>query len=128
LVGSDLEGHREGVTCLALSPDGTKLVSGSADFSVRVWDWQKGTLLNQFGGHGNQVYSVCFTPDGRWVLSGGYDNKVRLWDVTTGQEVGPAYEGYTQHIRCVAVFQTPDGLKALCAGLGNSVQILRLLP
>jgi WD40 repeat protein len=93
---------------------------------VRVWDWQKGTLLNQFGGHGNQVYSVRFTPDGRWIVSGGYDNKVRLWDVTTGQEVCPAYEGYTQHIRCVAVFQAPGGCKALCAGLGNSIQILQL--
>jgi len=40
-----LKGHKETVTCLALSPSGNLLVSGSQDSTVRVWDLKSGKVL-----------------------------------------------------------------------------------
>jgi len=33
-----LKGHANGVTCVSFSPDGKKVVSGSLDFTVKVWN------------------------------------------------------------------------------------------
>jgi WD40 repeat protein len=35
---AELRGHTDYVHAVAWSPDGTRLVSGSGDFTVRVWD------------------------------------------------------------------------------------------
>ena len=38
-------GHESYVDSIAISSDGTKLVSGSLDKTVRLWDVQKGQLI-----------------------------------------------------------------------------------
>jgi len=40
-----LEGHTEGVTSVAFSPDGKQIVSGSDDRTVRRWDAATGQQL-----------------------------------------------------------------------------------
>lgn len=71
------------VNCVAFSPDGGQVVSGSWDKTVRVWDVRNGTELHRFEGHKEMVTSVGFSPDGRHVVSGSLDQTVRLWDIET---------------------------------------------
>ena len=49
---------------LAWSPDGTRLVGGSDDGQVYVWDGSDGTLLQRLTGHHGVVTSVVWSPDG----------------------------------------------------------------
>jgi len=63
-----LRGHSGKVTCL-LYPneenpryDVTHLVSGGADFTVRLWDVFSGTLLHTFNSHGGEVVKLIVTP------------------------------------------------------------------
>jgi predicted NACHT family NTPase len=60
-----LQGHNEAVSSVALSPDGSKIVSGSSDKTIRVWDASTGIeMLPPLQGHDDQIYSVAFSPDG----------------------------------------------------------------
>jgi WD40 repeat protein/serine/threonine protein kinase len=78
-------GHRHAVTCLALSLDGTRAVSGSKDRTVKVWDVPSGRCLNTLRGHDGSVWSVWLSDDGRHALSGSQDQTVKVWDLAAGR-------------------------------------------
>ena len=64
------------------SSDGMRIVSGSNDSSVQVWDMVTGVELKELKGHTNWVSSVAFSSDGTQIVSGSYDESVRVWDVS----------------------------------------------
>jgi WD40 repeat protein len=83
-----LEGHVNGFSAVAYSPDGRFIVTGSVDWTATVWDALTGKeLLPRLRGHRGQVMSVAITPDSRRILTGGFDNTTRVWDAATGQEL-----------------------------------------
>jgi WD40 repeat protein len=63
------------------SPDGTKLVSASADQTVRVWDVATGECVQTLQGHTDAVRSAGFSPDGTNLVSASSDTTVRMWRV-----------------------------------------------
>lgn len=60
-----------GVRTVALSPDGTLVVSGDFQGAVTLWSVASRRILRQFGGHAGGVNSVAFAPDGESVLTAG---------------------------------------------------------
>ena len=58
-----LNGHGSFVTTVAISKDGSKIVSGSWDNTIKIWDVPSGNLLKTFEGHTNHVNSLCLSPD-----------------------------------------------------------------
>ena len=71
------------MTCLALTPDGHRAVSGSEDETLRVWDLDSGKCLRELKGHTDIIRCVAVTPDGRRAVSGSDDKTVRVWDLPT---------------------------------------------
>lgn len=107
-----LKGHTGDVKSVAWSPDSARLVSGSNDNKVRVWDISNRNELFILEGHRGDVNSVAWSPDGKLLASGGDDNKVRVWDAVNGKEL---YEfvGHGGNINSVA--WSPDS-KLLASG------------
>jgi WD40 repeat protein len=74
-----LNGHWGWVGRLAISPDGRRILSGSADMTVRLWDAATGKELQRYDGHQAPVYDVAFSPDGLFAVSASWDKTVRIW-------------------------------------------------
>ena len=77
-------GHSNFVNCVVFSPDNLKIVSGSDDDTVIIWDANTGQKLNQLKGHSEWIKSVAFSPDNQKIVSGS-DNNIIIWDANTGQ-------------------------------------------
>jgi WD40 repeat protein/serine/threonine protein kinase len=74
-----IEAHRR--ECWAtFSPDGTRILSWSADRTVCLWDLD-GKKLQDFLGHEERVQSAAFSRNGQIVATGDWDGRVRLFDV-----------------------------------------------
>ncbi|CDF38048.1 WD40-repeat containing protein [Chondrus crispus] len=118
----NFRGHRSGVHCVAISGDGRRVVSGSEDKSVRVWDVGTGAQVGEaLVGHTGSVLSVAISGDGRRVVSGSDDKSVRVWDVETGAQVGEALVGHTGYVYSVAM--SGDGRRVVSGSDDKSVRL-----
>ena len=85
-----LEGHTSLVTALAFSSDGKRLVSGSQDKTVRIWDVRSAKELIRFETAGS-VCAVAISPDNRHVACSQFASvpsmTVRIWDAVKGDDL-----------------------------------------
>jgi guanine nucleotide-binding protein subunit beta-2-like 1 protein len=75
-----LHGHNHFVSSLALNSDSTKLVSGSWDKTIRLWDIPTSKSEKIFKGHTKDVLCIAFSHDERLIFSGGMDNTLKYWN------------------------------------------------
>jgi WD40 repeat protein len=80
-----LSGHTDKVNCITFSPDGTSLVSGSDDCTVKLWDVQTGGVAKTFSGHTERVWSISISADYTTIASGSADRTTCLWSIQTGE-------------------------------------------
>jgi WD40 repeat protein/class 3 adenylate cyclase len=78
--------HRDGVTALDFSPDGTVLATASYDNTCKLFDLRRHKFTT-LRGQLLAPFSVCFSPDGRRLAAGLAGGSIVLWDLETGREV-----------------------------------------
>lgn len=76
-----LSGHENFLTCIAQMHDG-RLVTGSGDKDLRIWNWHSGQCEQIVRGHTGAVRSLAVLRDGR-LASGADDNTVIIWHEPT---------------------------------------------
>jgi WD40 repeat protein len=78
-------GHTDWVRSVTFSSDGTLLVSGSDDETLKLWDIQTGGVIKTFHGHTHYVFSVSISFNHTTIASGAHDNTICLWDIQAGE-------------------------------------------
>jgi WD40 repeat protein len=94
----------QGLSTLAISPDGRLLASGSAfeDPAIRIWETATGRLLRQLDGHTAWVGKLAFTGDGRRLISAASDQSIRFWDTSKWTET-QVLRGHIDEVHAVAI-------------------------
>ena len=120
MLVQSLIGHTGSVHAVAVTHGGRYAVSGSDDYTLKVWDLHSGALKKTLEGHTDSVHAVAVTPDGRYAVSGFWDKTLKVWDLHSGA-LEKTLEGHTNFISSVAV--TPDGRYAVSGSWDNTLKV-----
>lgn len=97
-----------------------RIVSGSLDHTVQVWDALSGAHALTYKGHSGGVEVVAWSPDGKTIASGATDRKVQIWNAVTGKLL-LTYSGH--HDGVLTLAWSPDGKYIASAGKDATVQV-----
>jgi len=115
-----LEGHKDAVYSVALSPDGKTLASGGYDSKIILWDVDSGKPARTLEGHNGAILGLAFRPDGNVLASASGDRTVKLWDVKTGERLDTFGESLKE---LNTVLFSPDGQRVIAAGGDNRIRV-----
>ena len=86
------------VTCLQFDSD--KIVSGSDDHTIHIYETTTGRLRRKLEGHEGGVWALQYWND--VLVSGSTDRSVRVWDIETGR-CKQKFDGHTSTVRCLMI-------------------------
>ncbi|KAK2606149.1 WD domain protein [Conoideocrella luteorostrata] len=116
-----LRGHHNYIHCLAFSPKGNILASGSYDEAVFLWDVRAGRLMRSLPAHSDPVAGVDFCRDGTLVVSCSTDGLIRVWDTSTGQCLRTLVHEDNPAVTNVCF--SPNGRFVLAFNLDNCIRL-----
>jgi WD40 repeat protein len=113
---------------VVLSTDNRWTLSGSGDYTLRLWEITTGRCKRIFEGHTDFVTSVALSADGRWALSGSgefknIDKTLRLWELASGRCVR-ILKGHASGVESVAL--SANGRWVLSGSDDTTVQVWEL--
>jgi WD40 repeat protein/serine/threonine protein kinase len=105
------------VDAIAISPDGSKFVTGGWDGRAVIWDRSTGKEMFSLAHNGEAVTAVDWSPNGEWIATGSNDRKngyVQLWNSKTGERVERSFgaldgSGESHVGPVLSVSFSPDG-------------------
>ncbi|WP_160290071.1 WD40 repeat domain-containing protein, partial [Aphanizomenon flos-aquae] len=115
--------HSSSVYAVAVTADGKRVISGSHDNTVKVWNSETGEEQLTFSGHSREVKAVAVTADGKRLISGSSDNTVKVWNLETGEEQF-TLTGHSDSVNTVAV--TADGKRVISGSWDDTVKVWNL--
>ncbi|KAK9451542.1 WD40-repeat-containing domain protein [Limtongia smithiae] len=77
------QGHYDSINCATYSPDGSKVITGSDDGKIKVWDVASGFAVVTFTEHISAVTALEFSKRGAnsVLFSASLDGSIRAWDL-----------------------------------------------
>lgn len=77
-----LTGHTSCIISLKYLNDGATFASGSADYSIKIWDFERGENVKNFTGHMSDILCLDCTSTGATLISGSADRTIKVWSLT----------------------------------------------
>ncbi len=112
-----LQGHQSWVNCLAFAQG--KLISGSEDNTIKIWNLETGACTHTLQGHQDTVRSLAFA-QGK-LISGSDDNTIKIWNLETGA-CTHTFQGHQDTVRSLAFAQG----KLISGSDDNTIKIWNL--
>lgn len=108
--------------CLATSPHGGCVATGSFDGTIIVWNAERSTALREWFAHRCGVRALAMSPDSRRLVSvGGKDRTPTVWDISNGVHKAATLDGHT---RAVIIFAwSPDGALIASVAMDGTVRV-----
>jgi WD40 repeat protein len=108
---------------VAFDRSGARVVSGSWDKTVRVWDAASGAELARLDGHTDAVTSVAFDRSGARVVSASLDRTVRVWGAASGECLKVIHTLDSDYIQAI-MEEDPDSFpwRALSRDLETAIE------
>lgn len=115
-----LNGHTSLVNAVAISPDGSTIVTGSSDATARLWRLATGAAIAVLEGHDDAISSAAFSADSSRIVTASSDKSVRVWDAVRGVELARL----TGHDGAVLTASfSPDGSRIVTASSDKTVRL-----
>ena len=111
------ERHLSGIHAVAATADGSAVVTGSADKTIRVWDTAQWKAVRTLASPGGEVHCLALSPDGARVAAGSKDGTIRELSLATGQLLH-TLSGHRGYVHAVAWLE-PGGRLVSAAGDGT---------
>lgn len=108
------------VECLAFSPDGTKIATGSFDRTIKIWESYSGDEIETLRGHFNTVVNVAYGPLSNRLLSVSREGVLKVWD-SERQSESRILKGHTESVNAIAF--SPNSRWLLSAGGSNDFDV-----
>jgi WD40 repeat protein len=102
------------VNSVAISSDIKFIVSGSGscgisfeveeeeDNTIRVWERESGTQIQELKGHNDSVNSVAISSDNKFIVSGSRDETIRVWERESSKQI-QELKGHNESVNSVAL-------------------------
>ncbi|MDJ0798592.1 MAG: serine/threonine-protein kinase [Calothrix sp. MO_167.B12] len=125
-----LTNHTAAVRSVAISPDGETLASGSDDNTIKIWQLDKGSLVNTltspsglFKREGTWFTGIAFSRDGQTLASGSLDKNIKIWD-WRGSTVIRSQKAHSDSVYAIAF--SPDGQTLASGSRDNTIKLWKL--
>jgi WD40 repeat protein/serine/threonine protein kinase/TPR repeat protein len=115
-----LSGHTERVLAARYAPDGTRIVTASADKTARIWDALTGAQLMVMARHTDRVFDAAYSPDGARIVTASNDRTAIVWDAHTGAPL-LSLSGHTGRVSSARY--APDGRHLVTASWDKTARI-----
>ncbi len=118
-----LRGHEEATYCLAWSPNGLLLASGSEDHTIRLWDPYIGQPKGILEGHTGSITGISFSHDGRLLASKSRDGTIRIWRTDTWETVKILQEPASDSVLAGIAFHPGEPVLAAVSDADKAIRI-----
>ena len=115
-------GHSKHVTCVAISPCGELVLSGSVDRTFQMWDAVNGKPMSEpFRGHTEWINSVAFCEERGIIVSGSDDGTIRRWRTVPSTRISDSTQRCDGTVRRI-MFSDGGQKLVICSTNGTLLQ------
>ena len=127
-TGTGPSGHTDGIRCMAISRDGSRMFTGSYDTTIRCWDTGTGRIIETLNStHKDWIISLFVSKNGSHLYSADAKRNISIWALNrkATKDATPCeltIKGAEGHLPCLAADHDESTL--FCGGaLDNSIKV-----
>ena len=122
------KGHTDSVKAVAAFPNGGRMVTCSADKTLRLWDLKNGAMLKNMEGHRINVSAMALSKDGKLIASGDGNGELIVWDGDTGESLMITSAAISESYYAIVISSldfSPDGAVLMSVSLDRTMNLWR---